>query len=381
MAETGVHIHRRLEPPVPREGVYELYWTFASRRQEVFERRLRGDAWPWTDDPILRTYKFCNVFRAADRVSQYMIRDVAYGAGDGDSYADRVFRIVAFRTFSNIATWDGLTVELGQAPTLDDLESGRFEVALDRLKAANGGLYTGAFILCANKAYGFDEKHRNHAALFKHMFGKGRLPDRVRGANSLEGVVRALEGFPLMGHFMAYQTAIDLNYSELVSFDEDDYTQAGPGALRGLKKAFEGLGDHSPSEAILWMVERQEAEFERLELPFHGLFGRRLHGVDCQGLFCELDKYCREAAPSLASNRTRIKARFSSAQQPLDLFFPPKWGLTPVAAGRAREPIGPGVQMALDLGRSTGRWSSRSAVTQRVRRAAEVNSPGLNLFA
>lgn len=59
--------------------------------------------------------------------------------------------------------------------------------------------YGGALILCANKAYGFDEKHRNHVALFKHMFGGGRLHEAVRGSNSLEGVVRALEGFPLMG--------------------------------------------------------------------------------------------------------------------------------------------------------------------------------------
>lgn len=367
---------------MPREGVYELYWTFASRRQEVFERRLQGDLWPWTDDPILRTYKFCNVFRAADRVSQYMIREVAYGLRDDGSYADRAFRILAFRTFSNIATWNGLKVELGHAPTLEDLEGGRFEAALDRLKAANGGLYTGAFILCANKAYGFNEKHRNHVALFKHMFLEGRLADRIRGANSLEGIVRALEGFPLMGPFMAYQTAIDLNYSELVSFDEDDYTQAGPGALRGLKKAFKDLGDYAPSDAILWMVERQDAEFERLGLPFGGLFGRRLHAIDCQGLFCELDKYCREAVPSLASNRTRIKARFSPARHPLDLFFPPKWGLSLAAAGRATVPVGPGVQMALDLGHSASKNGPRSAFAgEGMKGTATLNQPRLDLFA
>jgi hypothetical protein len=127
---------------------------------------------------------------------------------------------------------------------------------------------------------------------------------------------------------MAYQTAIDLNYSELVDFSENDYTQAGPGALRGLKKAFESLGDYSPTDAILWMVERQELEFSKLDLPFNGLFGRRLHAIDCQGLFCELDKYCREAAPELRSNRSRIKARFSASREPLPLFFPPKWGLS-----------------------------------------------------
>jgi hypothetical protein len=75
------------------------------------------------------------------------------------------------------------------------------------------------------------------------------------------------------------------------------------------------------------MTERQENEFARLGLPFGGLWGRPLHAIDCQGLFCETDKYCREAAPELASARKRIKARFTPTPEPVRLFFPPKWGI------------------------------------------------------
>lgn len=317
----------RASKPTPRAGVYELYWTFASRRQEAFERRLSGGPWPWTDDPILQIFKFCNVYRAADRVSQYLISEVAYEP-DGGDFADRAFQIVAFRTFSNIATWSGVRSELGRAPRITDLASGAFEQALRHVKARNGGLYTGAFILCATKAFGYDEKYQNHVSLFRHMFLEKRLDRSIANASSLEQIVRALQEFPLMGPFMAYQTAIDLNYSELTNFSENDYTQAGPGALRGLRKAFVDLGDYSPADTIRWMTERQEAEFNALDLPFHGLFGRPLHAIDCQGLFCELDKYCREAAPELISNRRRIKARFTPSSEPLSLFFPPKWKLT-----------------------------------------------------
>ena len=75
------------------------------------------------------------------------------------------------------------------------------------------------------------------------------------------------------------------------------------------------------------MVERQEQEFSRLGLPFDGLFGRPLHAIDCQGLFCELDKYCREAAPELRSNRKRIKSKYVSSTEAVKLVFPPKWRL------------------------------------------------------
>jgi hypothetical protein len=326
MKKPLVSFVRRSLPQV-RDGVYELYWTFASRRQAAFEARLSGRQWPWSEDKILQNYKFCNVYRAADRVSQYMIRDVACKTDPWATASDRLFQIVAFRTFSRIRTWETLTQRLNGAPRLEHLSNGEFERALDIAKSIHGGLYTGAFILCANKAFGFDEKHRNHVALFKHMFLANDCAERLLNASSLEAIVRTLEAYPLIGPFMAYQIAIDLNYSDLLSFDENDYTQAGPGALRGLKKAFVSLGDYSPADTILWMVERQGEEFRRLALPFNGLFGRQLHGIDCQGLFCELDKYCREAVPALTSARSRIKAKYTSAGADLPLFFPPKWKL------------------------------------------------------
>ena len=48
-------------PPVPRPRIYDLYWYFASERQQMFARRVEGEPGPWTDDPILREFKFCNV--------------------------------------------------------------------------------------------------------------------------------------------------------------------------------------------------------------------------------------------------------------------------------------------------------------------------------
>lgn len=317
----------RRTAPTKRPEVFDLYWTFASRRHAAFEARLSGGAWPWSDDPILQTFKFCNVFRALDRVSQYLIGEVAYGADAMTTPLDRIFQLVAFRTFSKIGTWREVSAILGGVPQLEHLRSGAFEQALDEVKTRTGGLYTGAFILCATKAFGFDEKHRNHVALFRHMFVDNACAERALDAPSLEALVALLQSFPLMGPFMAYQTAIDLNYSDLVSFDENDYVQAGPGALRGLRKAFVSLGDYSPSDAIRWMVDRQRDEFTRLGLRFDGLFGRPLHAIDCQGLFCELDKYCREAFPELASARTRIKARYKPSSEAMRIYLPPKWQL------------------------------------------------------
>ena len=322
-------------PPVPRQRIYDLYWYFASERQQIFERRLRGDTGPWTSDTILRQYKFCNVFRAADRVSQYMIKDVCYNTLPGND-EDRLFQIVAFRTFSRPETWDNICAFLGHAPTLHDLASGRFTHAIEHAVKQQPILYTGAFILCAADAYGQHRKYLNHVELFRHMFIADKLGTKLLAARSLAAVFALLRGYPLMGDFMSYQTAIDVNYSALINFDENDFTVPGPGALRGMKKVFEDFGDYAPAELVTWMVNRQANEFMRLGLPMATLFGRPLHAIDCQGLFCETDKYCREAAPELASARKRIKTKFQATPEPITYFFPPKWGINDRVATAAQ---------------------------------------------
>ncbi|MGH3899061.1 MAG: nucleotide kinase domain-containing protein [Pseudonocardiaceae bacterium] len=288
---------------MPRRPIYDMYWRFASERQTVFDRRVAGDPSPWTEDPILREYKFCNVYRAADRVSQYLIRDVCYHDEPRDP-EDRIFQIVAFRTFSKIGTWTAVRDFLGHHPTLNDLSDEGFRKALDHARLQNGRLYTGAFILCAKDAYGQPRKHLNHVELFRHMFLQDALGERILAASSLRQIYELLHGYPLMGDFMSYQIAIDLNYSDLVDFSENEFTQAGPGALRGINKVFETLGDHTPADIIHWMVDHQETAFESLGLPFRGLWGRPLHAIDCQGLVLR-DRQVLPRSGTRAGQRTK----------------------------------------------------------------------------
>ena len=69
---------------LPPTQVFDTYWRFAAARQQVYQARLRGDPGPWTADPILATYRFTNCYRAADRVSQYLIKEVIYRGSQHD---------------------------------------------------------------------------------------------------------------------------------------------------------------------------------------------------------------------------------------------------------------------------------------------------------
>lgn len=310
--------------PLPRDGVYRAYWHFAAERQRVFLRRVQGEAPPWTEDPILQRYKFCNSYRASDRVSQFLIRDVAYAPGEW-SAEDLLLRIVLCRLFSKPETWLALEAELGPIRA-GDFDSARAAEILEQRRAGGQPIYTAAFILCANDAFGLGRKHLNHLALVQSMLDSG-LPAQAAAASSLRELYELLLDYPLIGPFMAYQIAIDLNYSPLTAFSEDEFTVPGPGALRGIAKCFQDLNGLKKYEVIRWMVEHQESECARLGIELPTLFGRRLHAIDCQNLFCETDKYARVAFPELKSERAKIKAQFTQTPEPFRLFYPPKWGI------------------------------------------------------
>jgi alpha-glutamyl/putrescinyl thymine pyrophosphorylase clade 1 len=317
----------RAEPRI-RSDVYAAYWHFAAERQLIFERRLEGLPEPWTDDEILLDYRFCNSFRASDRVSQYLIREVIYGPPKLTP-EDRFFRTIFFRLFSRPETWELIEQEAGPVST-DGFDPVAIGALLDKEMEEGRTLYTNAFILCANRAYGHRRKHRNHLALLEAMLSSGLLKSLLE-AESLQAVFEALREFPLIGDFMAYQLATDLNYGPDLDFDENDFTIPGPGAIRGLSKVFLDLGDYSPAEAILWLVDRQDVVSEEIGIDPPTLFGRPLHAIDCQNLLCEIDKYARVRFPELPSNRTRIKQRFVPAGDLPSPVYPPRWEL-----GRSR---------------------------------------------
>src|SRR4051794_26888738 len=139
--------------PRPRRRVFDAYWRFAAERQRIFELRLDDPTGPWTDDPILQRFKFCNTFRASDRISQYLISRVIYDPGARDLPAEDVFlRIVLFRLFSKESTWEALEDATGGVRR-DTLDTDRLGSLLDGLRR-EAPIYTAAFILCAHDAYG-----------------------------------------------------------------------------------------------------------------------------------------------------------------------------------------------------------------------------------
>ena len=307
--------------------VYETFWRFARERQEVYHSRLEGVGAPWTSDPIIRTHRFTNAYRAADRVSQYLIRHVIYPEGKEFEPEDFLFRILIFKLFNRIDTWQLLCHEFGevrwQAFSFRD-----YDRILSRAIESGTRIYSAAYIMPACQQMAQGRKHRGHLRLIEKMVNDG-LAAKLNMSKSMCEAFGILQTYPMMGNFLAFQYLIDLNYSPLMDFPEDDFVVPGPGAIDGLRKTFADPGDYSEADLIRYVADRQEVEFNRLDLQFRTLWGRRLQLIDCQNLFCEVDKYARVFHPEVAgrSGRTRIKQKYISSGAIPRPWFPPKWNI------------------------------------------------------
>ncbi|WP_350287584.1 nucleotide kinase domain-containing protein [uncultured Croceitalea sp.] len=310
-----------------KSEIYNTYWRFAAERQRIFFSRLKQNYPPWTEDSILSTYKFTNAYRAADRVSQYLIKNIIY---NGESTPEEVFfRIILFKLFNKIETWEGLQRHLGVLSFREyDFES--YCNTLYTIRQNNGAIYSGAYIMASGKSqFGFKKKHENHLKLIEKMMSD-KVFEIISASDNMEEVFLKLTSYPIIGRFLGYQFATDINYSTLTNFSEMDFVKAGPGAKDGIRKCFSSLGEYTEENVIEMMTDIQEREFERLGIEFKTLWGRPLQLIDCQNLFCEVDKYSRVAHPNARgySNRVRIKQRFQqTSHRPMDYFFPPKWNL------------------------------------------------------
>lgn len=304
--------------------IYELYWRFAAERQNIFYKRLVGESNDLTADPILSKYRFTNAYRASDRVSQYLIQNVIY-IGD-QSPKEIFFRTLFFRFFNRISTWENCSSALNDVINFANYDFRLYDEILSNLIDNKNKIYSAAYIMPSGiREFGFSRKHQNNLKLLEYMM-RDNVPERVAEARNLKNVFDILRSYPTLGDFLAYQYTIDLAYSNLDCGQESDFVTPGPGALRGIKKCFNDTGKLSPSEIIRYVAERQREEFSIRDIEFKDLFGRPLQLIDCQNLFCEIDKYARAYDPELAvGGRTRIKQKFSINNQELKLFYPPKW--------------------------------------------------------
>lgn len=293
-------------------------------RMDMFWRKCEGDA-IWTRDPILRKYKFTNVYRICDRVSQYLVRNVIYKDLANYSADDVLLRILIFKIFNKIETWNFLKENYGE------ITHSNFDVKAIAILLSQRQKYTpifnNAYMMTGstNKFSHVSSKHERWLTMVEQEFINKGIAKTILNADSLKDIYNLLRECTFIGDFLAYQYTIDFNYSPYINFSEDSFVRAGIGAIRGIKKCFISYGN-SFEDAIIYVHDNFEYLMDKYNMgPFKGIPGHNPTLLDFQNCFCETDKYLRAKMPELHIDNSRIKQTYKENHSAIHFFFPPKW--------------------------------------------------------
>ena len=319
-----------------RNEAFQYFFYFIQERMNIFWRKYAGTLSQLTQDPILAKHKFTNVYRAQDRVSQYLIKEVIYKHNEEYDERDTLLRILLFKVFNNINTWTFIENELGAINVVNfDVQKLSFLLA-ERIK--NTPVFSAAYLMNgSHRRYNmFRSKHEKWLTMISQEILKEKRLGRIIKAKSLGEVYNILAECSFIGSFLAYQYAIDFNYSPVINFDENSFVKAGIGSVRGIKKCFADIGKYSFEDCIRYTQDNLYKLQEKYGYnQFKNLFGRELKLIDLQNCFCETDKYLRVKMPELQAGNKRIKQRYISPKPAIDYFFPPKWNINQLVINQA----------------------------------------------
>lgn len=274
----------------------QAFFEYLTEREQIRLRKEADLPFPWTEDPILRAYKFTNVRRHHDKTSD-VLRKTFYGKHFHDDRESILMNCALFRYFG---TW-----EFAQAvgwQRYDDFDfEGIKEIARTRLLQRER-VFTGAYVI-TNQGISAPKQEVVVDYFLKDLHAATpAILDVLKLTQKWEYVAKRMKqigGFGGTG-FMTKEVLLDTTYTGFwndIFEDENDgtfsfpvdwwkWTPIGPGALRGAARV---CIEDKVNELVARNVIQNlyEAQFKHRSFPF------RLSPTDIQFGLCEFDKYER----------------------------------------------------------------------------------------
>lgn len=286
-----------LKNPYPRptaatvcsmEGLLYFIWE----REAIRVAKADGYLGAVTEDPILLKYKFTNIRRKDDRVSQWVIDHLiepATACGDEHLW----FTLLIARLINWPPTLQALS-DKGVIPCApENFDADMFEHTLERIKNDGKKVYSGAYMLYPTKMEPGGNKSK---AVAKYIISSAvKNADNISAAlwgndcvMSVERFVNELSKCFGISTFIAGQVAADLTYTGIDVEDLHTYAPLGPGSQKGLNF----LTHNAPhkiwkqpdfNSQLIWINERVVSDLGIGDLTLH----------DVQNCMCEYSKYAR----------------------------------------------------------------------------------------
>ncbi len=266
---------------------YTALFDWIRERERIRFRKDAGEPGPWTEDPILSTYRFCNVRREDDRVTRFVRDSIRI------PYRDSPHLWLLLCIFRQI-NWPDTFVELREAGGLPDATrfdfTERMAVILNERKDRGDKVYTGAYMISAPAEKGADKQRYIAETVIGDLWRRrGEITAYLRGAPTLQGMHALIMKSNGWGQFMAYQAVVDMRFTALLeeAADVATWAAAGPGTIRGLNRLHGRKTDGALSQSQA--LDEMRAIYEIVQQET----GVAMDFSDVPNILCETDKYIR----------------------------------------------------------------------------------------
>lgn len=254
---------------------------FIIERHAIYEKKNEGFFKPWTKDPILQKYRFCNVYRELDTVTQWIAK---HWRKPNQLDPDLWFAMAVARLVNFPETLE----DLGYPVPWDEKE---FMFTMQARKSEGQQLYNGAYMISTHGVRMDKAQYLAKKALTPMW--ENRFIVRPKMNESLFALHERLIQQRDLASFMSGQIIADLKYAKpyLGAKDWHTFAVSGPGSRRGLNRLL-GLDVSSSWKESEWytkiikLKEVVEPIIKKAKMEF-------LHAQDLQNCLCEFDKYER----------------------------------------------------------------------------------------
>lgn len=271
------------------EKILDELLHFIYERQEVWYKRfVLKEPSPWTNNPILRKYKFCNIYPENDRGSRFIIEKTRL-----DNTRDKIFKIIVYRLFNNMDTYN--TIE-----NLLSVDKWDTNLAVDRLKDNKKKgivVFGNAYMITGTGK--FKTSHSKIEVVCKDVIRDNLIPlfddlySHIAHSGNLYSTHLFLQRIRMVANFSAYVMCQDLCRCGVVRFTMNDCYD--PSWTPGARKAFKILCPNEPEEMtedfVYWLRNNYQNEFKRRGLDFKHLDGKPLGLLECENSMCEFQKF------------------------------------------------------------------------------------------
>ena len=275
------------------ENPIEKFVAFIAEREAIRMRRfVMKKPWPWTDDDILQEYRFTNIHREDDAVSQHYQNTVRNRYSTSPLILPAT---VIYRWFNRPSTCDAIFRNtIGKSYFEAYIHSGDLDflnVCINQLPTPH---VTGAYLIPSKEGYSKAEGVLQYIHGWMHRRWAETWEEWKKDSPLLSQMFEWLNGEGL-GSFMIGQIIADLKYLEYLKGAEDWWTWAtpGPGSKRGLNIVYDQPMEQSWPKGT-WLPALVELSNHVTPL-LKGYGIDRLHNQDLQNCLCEFSKYTKTA--------------------------------------------------------------------------------------